>query len=135
MLKANRKTLMITSAVILLPMLIGMFFWRQLPDVMATHFGVDNEANGFSSKAFSVFGIPVICLALHWFVAIGTSRDPKKQNISPKMFRLVLWLICGILMVILALCGVRKTGWILTAILAAVIVPFLYSFWLHEKRA
>ena len=64
MLKANRKTLVITSIVTILPMLIGIMCWNRLPDMMATHFGINNEANGFSSKAFAVFGIPAFLLAV-----------------------------------------------------------------------
>ena len=63
MLKANRKTLIITSTVTILPVLIGIICWDRLPDVMATPFGMNNEANGFSSKAFAVFGLPAFLLA------------------------------------------------------------------------
>ena len=93
MLKANRKTLIITSVVTILPVLIGVVYWNRLPDVMATHFGTNNEANGFSSKAFAVFGLPVFLLAVPLLCAFITARDPKKQNISPKMFTLVLWIV------------------------------------------
>ena len=93
MLKANRKTLIITSVVTILPVLIGVIYWNRLPDVMATHFGTNNEANGFSSKAFAVFGLPVFLLAVHLLCAFIIARDPKKQNISPKMFTLVLWIV------------------------------------------
>ena len=92
MLKANRKTLIITSIVTILPMLIGILCWNRLPDVMATHFGINNEANGFSSKAIAVFGIPAFLLAVLWLGAFVTSHDPKRQNISQKMFSLVLWI-------------------------------------------
>ena len=92
MLKANRKTMIITSILTILPMLIGIIYWDRLPDVMATHFGFNNEANGFSSKTFAVFGIPLILLAVLWLGAIVTAYDPKRQNISPKMFSLVLWI-------------------------------------------
>ena len=93
MLKDNKKTLIITSILTILPILIGVFFWNRLPDVMATHFGANNEANGFSSKVFAVFGLPLLLLALEWFGALVTSHDPKKQNISPKMFAFVLWIV------------------------------------------
>jgi uncharacterized membrane protein len=92
MLKANRKTLIITSIVTILPVLIGIICWNRLPDVMATHFGMNNEANGFSSKAFAVFGLPLIILAVLWVGALVTAHDPKRQNISPKMFSLMLWI-------------------------------------------
>ena len=101
MLKTYRKTLIITSIVIVLPILAGLLYWNRLPDMMATHFGADNEANGYSSKLFAVFGLPLFCLAMHWIAAVVTLHDPRKQNISPKLFTLVLWivpvvsLICG----------------------------------------
>ena len=93
MLKEHKRTLIITSIVTILPILIGVFFWNRLPDVMATHFGTDNEANGFTGKVFAVFGLPLILLAVEWFAAFVTAHDPKNQNISPKMFDFVLWII------------------------------------------
>ena len=102
MLKANRKTLMITSIVTILPVLIGIIYWDRLPDVMATHFGMDNEANGFSSKAFAVFGLPAVLLAVLWLGAFVTSHDPKRQNISPKMFSLGLWIAPVVSLVVAA---------------------------------
>ena len=93
MLKANKKTLIIASIVTILPILIGLLVWDRLPDVMATHFGMDNEANGWSNKAFAVFGLPLFLLAMEWIAAVVTSQDPRRQNISPKMFSLVLWII------------------------------------------
>lgn len=93
MLKENKKTLIITSIITILPMLVGILFWNRLPDVMATHFGMNNNADGFTSKAFAVFGIPLCLVAIEWIGAYVTARDPKKQNISPKMFSFVLWLV------------------------------------------
>ncbi|MBR3147690.1 MAG: SdpI family protein [Eubacterium sp.] len=93
MLKENRKTLIITSLVTIIPAVIGAVLWDRLPDVMATHFGLDNTPDGFSNKVFTVFGIPAIMLALLWACAFITAHDPKKQNISRKMFSLVLWII------------------------------------------
>ena len=99
MLKANRKTLIIASIVTILPVLIGIICWNRLPDVMATHFGMNNEANGFSSKAFAVFGLPLVLLAVLWVGAFVTAHDPRRQNISPKMFSLMLWIAPAISLV------------------------------------
>ena len=92
MLKANKRTLIVASVVTLLPILIGIYFWQQLPDVMATHVGTDSQANGYSSKAVAVFGFPLLCLAVLWIGAVVTANDPRKQNISPKLFTLGLWI-------------------------------------------
>ena len=211
MLKANKKTLIIASIVTILPVLIGIICWNRLPDVMATHFGMNNEANGFSSKAFAVFGIPAILLAVLWLGAFVTSNDPKRQNISPKMFSLTvwiapvtslvvaailypvnlgyelditffsellfgvmfiiigtylpkarqnytigirvpwtlaneenwnrthrlagsLWIICGILMIIICLTRSASIQWLVGILLITVLVPCIYSFWLHAKK-
>ena len=92
MLKENKKTLIIASIVTLIPVLIGICFWSRLPDTIATHFGTDNQADGFSSKPVAVFGLPLLCLAVLWAGAVVTANDPRKQNISPKMFTLGLWI-------------------------------------------
>lgn len=93
MFKENKRTVIITSIVTLLPVLIGIILWDQLPDTMATHFDTDNVANGFSSKAVAVFGLPAVCLLIHWFAVFVTTHDPKKQNINRKMFRIILWIV------------------------------------------
>ncbi len=101
MLKRHMKTMIITSIITVLPILVGVLLWNRLPDVMATHFDSSNKANGFESKFFAVFGLPLILLAVQWVAAFVTANDPRKQNISPKMFSLILWivpltsLICG----------------------------------------
>ena len=38
------------------------------------------------------FLIPLFLLALEWIGAMVTSMDPRRQNITPKMFTLVLWI-------------------------------------------
>lgn len=93
MLKKAWKTLLITSIITLLPIPVGLILWKRLPDTMATHFGMAGEANGFSSKPFAVFFIPLFCLAILWVCAVITAQDPRRKNISPKIFTLVLWII------------------------------------------
>ena len=57
--------LMITSAVILMQMLVGVLLWNRLPETVATHFDFHNEPNGWSSRTFAVFGMPLVLLGLH----------------------------------------------------------------------
>ena len=95
MIKKNLKTMIITSIIILAPIVVGLILWDQLPAELATHFGENGEPNGWSSKEFAVFGMPLFLLAVHWFCAFFTGVDPKKENISNKMMTLVLW-ICPV---------------------------------------
>ena len=93
MIKRNLKTMIVTSIVTLIPILVGIILWDQLPDQMATHFGANGQPDDWSSKEFVVFGLPLLLVALQWIIAGITSTDPKKQNISDKMFSLMLWLV------------------------------------------
>ena len=93
MIKKNLKVLIITSIVILLPVLAGVILWNKLPEQMPSHWNAAGEIDGWSSKWFSVFGMPLMMLAFQWICALGTSADPKKSNHSDKVVQLVLWMI------------------------------------------
>ncbi len=93
MIKKYKWTLLIASVIILLPVLLGIMLWDKLPDVIATHWGVNNEPNGFSSKTMAVFGIPLSMLAMQWFLVLMVELDIKKKNHGPQMLKLMLWTI------------------------------------------
>ena len=93
MLKRNKKTVILTAIITALPMLMGLLLWQRLPETIATHFDFGGEPNGWSSKAFAVFGLPLILVGAHLLCAFGTMLDPKRRNIQDKMYRLVLWII------------------------------------------
>lgn len=92
MLKAQKKQLIIGSIIILMPILVGLLLWNQLPDQMVTHWGADGEANGWSSKTFSVFGLPLFIFVLHWFCILVTSSDRKNDHQSKKAVHMVIWI-------------------------------------------
>lgn len=92
MLKKYRWQLIITTVIILLPILAGLILWDKLPEQMPTHFNSDGVADGFSSKAFAVFGLPGILLAAHWICILATNADPKRKNIHGKALALIFWI-------------------------------------------
>lgn len=96
MIKQHKKMLILTSVITLLPIFIGLLLWRQLPASVAIHFGVDNQPDGYCSKAFAVFGLPVMMLFFHFICIVATNIDPKRKNISKKVFRVVMW-ICPVI--------------------------------------
>ena len=63
-MKANKKELLLTSLVCLLPLLAGVILYPRLPETMATHWGFDGTANGWSSRAATVFGLSLIHILL-----------------------------------------------------------------------
>jgi uncharacterized membrane protein len=93
MIKKHWKLLVITSLVILLPIAAGLILWNQLPEQMPSHWNAAGEIDAWSSKPFSVFGMPLILLAFHWLCVIATGTDPKKTNHSDKIIHLVFWIL------------------------------------------
>ena len=93
MIKKNLSKLIITSLVILIPILIGIVLWDKLPDQVPIHWDINGDVDGFATKAQAVFLMPLVLVAFQWICILGTSLDPKKQNINDKMVTLVLWII------------------------------------------
>ena len=122
MIKKFKWPLILSSIAIILPVIVGLCIWNILPDAIPTHFGIDGNPDSFASKAFAVFGLAGIMLAVHWLCIICSVKlDPKSKNIlSSKAFNLVLWispavcLICYALMYLYALGVPVSVGFILS---------------------
>lgn len=93
MIKKHLKVLIITSIAILLPMLAGIILWNRLPDQIPSHWNAAGEVDGWSSKPFTVFGLPLILLATQWLCVLGTYADPKKESHTRKILHMVFWII------------------------------------------
>ena len=125
MIKKNLNILIITSIVILLPVLTGVVLWDTLPEQIPTHWNAAGEIDGWSSKAFAIFGLPLMMLAMHWLCVLGTAADPKKANHSDKLIHLVLWIIPIISVVLFALTYVAALG---TEVRMEMVMPLLVGF-------
>lgn len=90
MIKKYKKTIIITSLLTLVPMVIGLILWNQLPERIATHFNINNEPDAYSSKAFAVFALPALMLVFHLVCCFASSLDPKGSNYTGKMMKIVL---------------------------------------------
>ena len=91
MMKKYKWSLLFGSLLSLSPILIGLLLWNQLPTKLPTHFSTGNTPDGWSSKAITVFGLPLFMFAMMWFCFLFTHVDPKRQNISPKLIRALVW--------------------------------------------
>ena len=69
--------LMITAATI-----VGIAFWNQLPDPMASHWNVNDQVDGYMSKFWGVFLMPLITLGMLLLFLVIPNIDPLKANIA-----------------------------------------------------
>ena len=93
-LKKNKWTMIITSIVILLPILVGIILWDKLPDKLPYHWNINGEVDHYATKPVAVFLLPVILLAIQWLCIFVTALEPKAKNVtSTKVLGIVLWII------------------------------------------
>lgn len=128
MIKNNKWKLIVSSIIIMLPSLIGIFGNSFLPDKIATHWGFDGKADGFMNPLAAFTVIPAVLLAVHWICIILTAILDKNFEQSKKVASLIFFVIpvmslfvCGMILAI-ALGNTPNT------IFAAVIVLLCVMF-------
>lgn len=92
-LNKHKWTLVITSVIILLPIVVGLLLWDKLPEQVPFHWGINGEVDGWATKTQAVFLMPLMMLGIQWLCSVLTQLDPKGKNHNNKMMGLVLWII------------------------------------------
>lgn len=92
MIRSNKGTLILTTAILLLPMVIGLILWNKLPEQIPMHWNAVGEVDGWGSKGMLVFYLPLFIVGLQWVCALATSLVPEGKGINGKISKLVLWI-------------------------------------------
>lgn len=111
MILKNKKLLLLTSLLTLLPIPVGLLLWNRFPETMAIHFGLTGQADGFASIPYAVFVPSLLMLIIHWVCILATALDKGNRNRNQKLQTIVLWIIP--LLSNLSSCGIYALalGW------------------------
>ncbi|MGZ9225177.1 MAG: DUF1648 domain-containing protein, partial [Anaerolineales bacterium] len=60
----TRLTTIIVLILILVATIAGLSLWNRLPDQMASHWNVNDQVDGYMSKFWGVFLMPLITLGM-----------------------------------------------------------------------
>ena len=63
MIKQNKGKVILSSLLILLPILAGLCFWNNLPAQVPIHWNVQGEVDDYASRAVLVFVMPAVTAA------------------------------------------------------------------------
>jgi len=61
---------------------VGYYFYPQMPQSMASHWGIGGRVNGYMPKFWGVFLLPIMTLALWLLFLLIPKIDPLKSNIT-----------------------------------------------------
>ena len=89
----NKKALLISSLLILLPIPVGLLLWNRFPEEMIVHWGFTGDPNGWATIPFTVFFPPLALLLGQWVCIYFTRQDPGNQGRNHKPLSLVLWIM------------------------------------------
>lgn len=90
MKKIDWRMLVATSSIFLIPLVLILIYYRQSPEILQTHFGMNNQANGMSSKWVSLVLTPMLVFLFHIFLCLVL--DITKNGQIP-VVKVVKWLV------------------------------------------
>lgn len=109
----TRLTTIIVLTLIIASILAGVLLWNQLPDPMASHWSINDEVDGYMSRFWGVFLMPVVALGLLLLFLVIPGIDPLKANIAEfrGTFNVFITIIIGFLVYVHALTLLWNLGY------------------------
>lgn len=77
-----RKSELIILVIVLLSFAIAVHFYPQMPEKMASHWNAKGQVDGYMSRFWGLFLMPVISLGLLVLFTLIPMIDPLKENIE-----------------------------------------------------
>jgi uncharacterized membrane protein len=109
----TRLTTIIVLVLVLAATIAGLSLWNRLPDQMASHWNVNDQVDGYMSKFWGVFLMPLISLGMSLLFLVIPNIDPLKANIAQfrDAFNLFIVLIVGFMVYVYALTLLWNLGY------------------------
>ncbi|HLO15945.1 MAG TPA: SdpI family protein [Anaerolineales bacterium] len=138
---STRTTTIIVLLLIVGATLAGLLLWNHLPDQMASHWNANDQVNGYISKFWGVFLLPLITLGMFLLFLVIPSIDPLKANIAQfrRAFNLFIVLIVAFMVYLYALTLAWNLGYtsfqMSKAMLPAIGLLFIFiGFMLRQAK-
>lgn len=110
---STRLTTVIVLILIIGAIIAGALLWNQLPDQMASHWNTNDQVNGYMSKFWGVFLMPLVTLGMLLLFLLIPNIDPLKANIAKfrGVFNLFITFIIAFMIYIHALTLLWNLGY------------------------
>jgi uncharacterized membrane protein len=136
---STRTTMIVVLVVIVVATLVGLALWNRLPDPMASHWDANDQVNGYISRFWGVFLMPLMTTGLVLFFLAIPRIDPLRANIAAfrEAFNLFTVLFVGFMVYIYFLTLLWNLGYtgfnMSSAMLPALGVLFFFVGYMLRK--
>lgn len=89
--KKNKKSLILTVLVCLLPIILGIMVYDKLPSQIPIHYTINNVPDVYGHKNFALFGLPIIMSIVQTVCLLITNK--LKNDEKPKIIKIMEWFI------------------------------------------
>ncbi|MBI2356767.1 SdpI family protein [Candidatus Dojkabacteria bacterium] len=79
------KTSLLLASLLVLPFVVGVILFQDMPSSMATHWDINGDVNGYMPKFWGLFFLPIFSIILVALLKFLPKIDPRGKNIE--MFR------------------------------------------------
>jgi len=138
---STRTTTILVLVMIIGATLAGLLLWSRLPEQMASHWNINDQVDGYMSRFWGVFMVPLITLGMFVLFLVIPSIDPLKANIAQfrGAFNLFIVLIVAFMLYIYGLTLAWNLGYtsfrISTSLLPALGLLFIFiGFMLRQAK-
>jgi uncharacterized membrane protein len=110
---STRTTTTVVLLMIVAATFAGLLLWNRLPEQMASHWNINDQVDGYVSRFWGLFMLPLISLGMFLLFLIIPNIDPLKVNIAQfrEVFNLFITLITGFMLYIHALTLLWSLGY------------------------
>ncbi len=125
---SNKVIKVITILLIAASVLIGLYAYPQLPERVASHWNAAGEVDGYMSRFWGVFILPIILVAMYLLLIFFPRIDPFKKNIESfkQYYNGIILTIIVFLFYVYILSIAANLGWEFNMTLA--IIPMMAIF-------
>ncbi len=122
----TKTTSIIVLTLIAIALIAGLALWNQLPDQMASHWNSNDQVDGYISRFWGVFLMPLITLGMFILFLVLPGVDPLKANIAQfrDAFNMFIVLITAFMLYIHGLTLVWSLGY-QNFKMSAAMLPFM----------
>jgi len=102
----------IPIASIIASLMFSVYFYQHSPNIIATHWDIYGNVNGYSQKLFGIIFIPILMMVLYCVFLILPYFDPEKENYKKfeNTYHYFISLIIGFLFSLFLIIGFFNTG-------------------------